>query len=218
VEADGKEKTTNGNLSADVSSSEIEDELGKFGNGLDGIVDGSGKVNDDLDHGEVEKLDGLPDDVEDVPVQIALEEASDEANDDALDVKNAMDAKDLKNDDKRKIPGENVENADDASVEKLDELTDTRKKQSTTVTDGTFTLIGKCLFFTERRKGELRLCIRNPLSKISFNKITTLSAILEYAKIMSLSLVDTIYVASLLESSNLSTNVFLVRPPNQAMN
>jgi len=42
---------------------------------------------------------------------------------------------------------------------KLDEFVDTQKNLPTTITDGTFTLIGKTLFFTERRKGELRLCI-----------------------------------------------------------
>ena len=54
---------------------------------------------------------------------------------------------------------------DDANIllEYVDTLKDNGKEKESTITDGTFTLIGKALFFSERRQGSLRLCIPESL-------------------------------------------------------
>jgi len=44
-------------------------------------------------------------------------------------------------------------------VRELEQVVQTTKKDKDVISDGTFTLIGKVLYFSERRHGELRLCI-----------------------------------------------------------
>jgi len=102
-----------------------------------------------------EEIDGLelPDDM---PVEIALDEALDEATEEVHRdgvVEPVLDS--------GRTDDQMDEQLDGLASEekKWDEFVDTQKNLPTTITDGTFTLIGKTLFFTERRKGELRLCI-----------------------------------------------------------
>jgi len=99
--------------------------------------------DDGIDEEGFDDLD-LPDDM---PVEIALDEALDEATEEANRegiVDPVVDETEEKN---GHVP------------EDLDGLKENPKEEKKTITDGTFTLIGKALFFTERRKGELCLCI-----------------------------------------------------------
>ena len=127
VEVDGKEKNVF-RKEAEAYANELDED--------DEIVDG---------------LD-LPDDMpEEIALSEALDEAREEIDRDGI-VDHVLDDDRVVEDDSAKEGG--------PVHKKLEEFVDDQKKQQEkTITDGTFTLIGRTLFFTERRKGELRLCV-----------------------------------------------------------
>src|SRR5438552_17552048 len=63
------------------------------------------------------------------------------------------------------VPNEPEQESDKTDSQTLQQFAESMKNQPKTVTDGTFTLIGKNLHFSERKQGILRLCIPDDLIK-----------------------------------------------------